>query len=126
MRVAALCLALVAPLASSASGPAYFCAADQATGFTFNGATKQWGTAQLQPNLKLVISRSTMPGYVWEAKEVGSSTADMFCEQDFSSGDLLHCKGFFKELRFNKKLMRFLYSYSSGYWDEGVLGDFLK
>lgn len=111
------------PTATLAVQPAttYLCVADSATGFAFSPSKKVWSPSQFHVDQKYVISRSKREGVAWEVKSVGEESVPMLCQQDFSSAQLLLCQGFGKEFRFNAKLLRFLYSYEFGYWDEGAL-----
>lgn len=104
----------------AAAADRFLCVADKITGFNYDKHRQQWRQADFAPSLKLVISRAKNETYTWTIGELGSDTIKLFCKNDFSDSGLLYCSGIGLDLRFNKKLMRFLYTYSIGYWDENA------
>lgn len=116
---AAACGLLVVAAAVDAAPSGYLCAAEVTTGFAFDSTTKQWREGSFRSTTKLLLSRVTGKSYAWEVKEIGSSSPSLFCKEDFSEHGLMHCSGIGRELKINRKLLRFLYLYSIGYWDEG-------
>lgn len=110
----------------SLAGPAfaqnsYLCAEDMITGFSFDRGTHQWKSAEFRAQAKYIITSSTEPSRKWEVKETGSSFPIGFCEKDFDDDGKLRCKGIGKDFLFNRKSMRFLTTYTVGYWNEDSL-----
>lgn len=99
----------------------YLCVADLTTGFAFDSAKKQWGSAMFRSEKKLVVAKAKQKPYAWEVKEVGDNRPGATCEQDFNEAGNLFCSGVF-DLRFNSRKLRFLYVYPIGYWSDDEKG----
>jgi hypothetical protein len=91
----------------------YLCAADKSVGFSFHKITGEWKRAFFRAEDKYIISKSKKKGFTWEVKRVGNQMALTFCEEAYG---YLFCKGIYN-FYFNKNNLRFLMTYSYGYWN---------
>jgi hypothetical protein len=102
----------------------YLCVADKSTGFTLNKVTHEWETTRFTIMNKYLVSHSPKGskfdslGTKWTVKEVGRSFAQYFCKADFNDVGNLFCDGF-GEFKMNKLSLRFLTTYTDGYWNYG-------
>jgi len=119
-RAAAMlfCFALV-PVA--AHPQSWVCVADQAAGFTFNRASKEWGSTVMKATEKFLVTRSDRPNFKWAVKAVGADAPIALCSADFSEEGYLACEGF-QLFRFNRKNLRFVSVHLHGYFSDGVPG----
>ena len=106
---------------NAGASDSYLCVADLTTGFAFDSAKKQWGSAMFRSEKKLVVAKAQQKPYAWEVKEVGDSRPGATCAQDFKEAGNLFCSGVF-DLRFNSRKLRFLYVYPIGYWSDDDKG----
>jgi hypothetical protein len=121
-----LALVYLSAIGVSASAQnSYVCVEDLATGFSFDRSQKQWKSVDFKPNSKYLISRSRDSSRIWEIKEMGSSAPTAFCEKDFSDSGQIRCNGIGKEFLFNRKSLRFLATYTVGFWNEDALRSFV-
>ncbi len=107
--------------ASASAQSSYLCAEDMITGFSFDRGAHQWKRAEFKAEAKYIVTRSTEPSRKWEVKETGSSFPVAICEKDFDDNGKLRCIGLGKDFLFNRKSMRFLTTYTVGYWNEDAL-----
>ena len=115
---AAVALTLSNLVAAAEEPTGFLCVSEAATGFGYNAATKSWQVTKFKATANYLLTRSSRTGAKWEVKEVGSRSPSMFCQADLSQEQLLSCQGFGAEFRFNGKLLRFMYTYTVGYWNE--------
>jgi len=90
-------------------------------GFTFDRTARQWRGASFKTDGKFVVTHSKKPSFVWEVKEIGSTYWTLICKKEFSNNGEVHCDGLGGQFFFNRKSMRFLATYTIGYWNEETL-----
>ncbi len=96
----------------------YLCAADMATGFSYDKRTLDWGEGKFTPNEKFLVSQSKALGeaFVVNLLGDGSDQPRFRCKSGFDTDGILRCDGTTGQFRFNRKTERFLSSYINGYW----------
>lgn len=113
--------------ATSAWAESYLCISDQAAGFSFNKGQKKWSATTFQANNKYIIKRPpTGTNIEWFVTKFGSNDfATAFCARDFEDSGVLFCAGL-RDFKFNKKNMRFLSTYSIGYFSDSPDSEWSK
>lgn len=111
-------LSLAVPASAQNS---YLCAEDMITGFSFDRGAHRWQRAEFKAEGKFIIARASEPSRKWEVKETGSSVPVAVCGKDFDEDGKIRCVGIGKDFLFNQKSMRFLTTYTVGYWNENAL-----
>jgi hypothetical protein len=100
---------LVFSVAAGAVADSYLCMADQATGFTFDKATKTWSRTNFNvSNSKYVVARSKDERYTWTVTQVGEETPIAFCKDDIRAhNQFLNCAVNDPSYYFNFKSLRY-------------------
>lgn len=111
-------LAFAAPALAQSS---YLCAEDMIAGFSFDRGEHRWKRAEFRAEAKYIVTRSTEPSRKWEVNETGSSIPIALCKNDFDEDGKIRCVGFGQDFLFNRKSLRFLKTYTVGYWNEDAL-----
>jgi hypothetical protein len=107
-----------------AHAEAYLCVEEQSTGFRFESANKTWHPTNFQPNDKFTVKRNTTAGKTkWVVLEAGHSLPIFSCDEDFTSAGAMRCESKYGEFNMNKSQLRFLSTYTWGYWNETVPGE---
>lgn len=117
MRNTILTLFVILIPITAFAAESYLCAADMATGFSFDKATKQWNATTFKPDKKYIVNKSLSKKATWEVKEVGTKYPLVGYKEDFSSEGYLYCNGFLK-FKMNNKSLRFLSAYLMGYYED--------
>lgn len=91
-----------------ASAETFLCVTDKATGFNKQG-NNEWEPSTLLSNSKYTLKHEDG---TWWWTEIGSSIKD-FCKA--KKREVFACQTTKGHLVFNKKLMRFVFSYPGGY-----------
>lgn len=100
------------------------CSTEFASGISFDRTTRRWAATTFRPDAKYVVVKSEHPNAKYEVRQLGSGTAVAWCKSEYSQSGLLQCDGIFQEFRFNKTGLRFLRTYTAGYWDEKDISGF--
>lgn len=119
MRLLALALLFVSfAWNANAQTAQWLCAADFATGFSFNAG--QWRQATFHPTLKYIVRRT---GETWDYREIGDFPISKQC---MVQDNFIKCpdmsRWWIAGLVFNPNTLRFTYTYSGSYvgtkpWD---------
>ncbi len=91
----------------------YLCIPSSAAGFAYNASSKKWERSFFKIDNEKKILKKTQNGYEW--RDFGSSSGST-CP-DFNQFNYLHCKIFLGDLVLNRKTLRFIETYMSGYHD---------
>ncbi len=104
----------------------YFCAVEHSGGVKYNKQEKVWEAVVFNDDRKVLVTKA-IPGHydlfdgsAWVVKRLGDQVATGFCRLDFNEHDILHCVMPAGEFKFNRKNMRFLLSYTVGYWNDTI------
>lgn len=108
--------ALLAP----ASANTLICSVEMLAGLTLDRPGGKWRAGTAKPPTKYLLRNSTEPNRKYEVVEFGSPTVLGFCGKEFER-DELQCSGFDSEFFFSKADMRFIRTYTWGYWNEKSL-----
>ena len=103
-----------------ASSQTMVCSTDMVAGITFNRAAGRWEAGVGRPQAKYVLRRSDNTRLKYEVVQSGSKTAIGFCDKEFEGGTL-KCWGFGSDFYFSKLDLRFLRTYTLGYWNESTI-----
>ena len=93
------------------------CSVEMAAGIVFDRDSGRWTAAAVKPRAKYVLRESTRSKFKYEVAQLGSKTASAFCEKNYDRG-YLRCVGLGSEFYFSRTDMRFIMTYSLGYWNE--------
>lgn len=109
----------------------YLCVSDRAVGFGYEKAIDGWVEVVFKTNHKFIVSKSSLNGFTWEAKDIGNKHAHMRCKNDFSEGGIVgndiqtkgdlfchHAVPSFGQMNMNKNNGRYLQIYPTGYWND--------
>jgi hypothetical protein len=123
-----LTFAVLALLPLLAWGEGYTCIEDMATGFAYENGV--WQQAHFKLEGKFIIRPATefdqnswmsialgIPKAKWGVGKLGEKEPIASCEYDFDTAGSLYCRASFYEFRMNRKSLRFLHAYLSGYWN---------
>lgn len=92
----------------------YLCIATSAAGFVSNPTTKKWERAFFKIEDEKNVLKKGPNGYEW--RDFGKSSG-LLCEGTFNENGYLRCNVFYGSVIFNKKTLRYLETYTSGYVD---------
>ena len=104
-------------LTGAALAQQYLCVAEQAAGFSYDKATKEWKNATFKVSSKWLVSKADGTKYAFQVTEVGKTRPSFRCESDFDEYGYLSCSGTIGRFNFNRKNGRFLTSYPIGYYN---------
>lgn len=105
---------LVTLLSINAFAQDYLCIPTGASGFTFNSVSKKWENTFFRLGDEKNILKKVANGYQW--RDFGRSTGPL-CSDGFNEYGYLHCNVYFGNLVINKKTLRYVETYMSGYTD---------
>jgi hypothetical protein len=114
-------------MASPVSAEQWLCVADSATGFRFDKQRSVWVQATFATTEKYVVSRAEKGRWpkaadgqevVWVVTKTGSDFPSHWCTTDFTENGALICKGIGSELLLSRENLRYLLTYTIGYWNE--------
>ena len=89
----------------------YLCVPTSSTGFKFDSNAKKWNRSFLSNDLKQILIK-TDGGWQW--RDFGREWG-LVCDKDFEKDGLLICPVFGGEVKFNKKTLRYIQTYTAGY-----------
>lgn len=108
-----------------AKAESYLCVEEQSTGYQFNKSRKIWQQTSFKPTGKYLVKPNTDATHKgkWIVTEIGRADPSYRSEYDFTSTGALRCEGLVGEFMMNRKSLRFLRTYSLGYWTDAILGE---
>jgi len=89
----------------------YLCVPTSSTGFKFDSNTKKWNSTFLSNDLKQILIK-TDSGWQW--RDFGRNWG-LKCDLKFEDDGLIICPVFYGEVKFNKKTLRYIQTYTAGY-----------
>jgi len=89
----------------------YLCVPTSSTGFKFDSNTKKWNRKFLSDDLKQILIKTDGD---WKWKNFGQEWG-LVCNKDFEKDGLLICPVIGGEVKFNKKTLRYIQTYTMGY-----------
>ena len=107
-------------LTGAALAQQILCVAEQAAGFSYDKATKEWKNATFKASRKYVVSEGETKSSAFKVTRIGTTTASYFCESDFDELGFLSCSASnygIDQFNFNKNNGRYLYSFPFGYYN---------
>ena len=117
-KVMALSAALTV-LSSNVFAEGMICSGEMFAGFIFDKASGEWNSSSGLSNSKYVLAKNkTEMKAVYEVRELGADYPAAYCEDEFNEMGILDCIGFGHDFSFSRKDLRFLMTYSIGYWNE--------
>ena len=113
-----LALAQFTSLAANADETSYICVADSATGFLFQNG--EWRSQHFRTDSKFIVrpGNDSIPerGDPWVVVRLGETYSIARCDGfDAESGWLNSCSGWLGDLKFNRKTLKYLRTYTAGY-----------
>ncbi len=107
-------------LTGAALAQQYLCVAEQAAGFSYDKATKEWKNATFKASSKYLISKADGTWGAFQVTRIGDDSPFIFCKSDFNEASFLLCSAGLAaigDFNFNKTNGRYLYSSPFGYYN---------
>lgn len=107
-------------LSFAASAQPLVCVTEMIAGIVFDRASGRWGPGTGKSGAKYVVRESKDSRLKYEILETGSTMVIGFCKEAAKNG-WISCGAFGGEFFFSVTDMRFLRTYTVGYWNEKSL-----
>ena len=110
--------------AGAANAQSYLCVSEMAAGLQFDSVQKSWRSNVFTATSKFVVKRATSDearvGWKWAVWALGRDSLPNFvCTEEFTGDGFLYCQGF-GQFTMNRKNLRFISSYMTGFVDDGL------
>ena len=110
-------------MVTGANAQSYLCTSDQASGFKFDEKLEKWKPANFNINDKYVISRPKAgegdPNSKWIVTDAKDKSIVASCGAEIDSSNYLFCTGSTGQFNFNSGNLRYILTYSFGYFNAG-------
>jgi hypothetical protein len=103
------------------AGDSYLCVADQVVGFRYSPNQQTWGAASFKADEKYFVKPADVSGDKYSISRLGFRFPVFECDRGFNDAGVIRCTGM-GEFVMSTKTMRFLSSYTIGYFNTGDPG----
>ena len=123
MKIIFAVVVLTLFLVTGANAQSYLCVTEQASGFKYDEELNKWKPANFDIKDKYIISKPKSgvgaPNSKWVVTNPETKTLIASCDADIDASNYLFCTGSTGQFNFNSGNLRYLLTYSFGYFNSG-------